>query len=150
MVLLLPLTVSAAWDSWMAPIYNPPLDEWIVVTEEKELSPKEILRELSVTHGVNYERASTIVDCESWWDVYAKNKYSSARWLAQFMTWDWWKTDKNGKLYRHTSTWTSSSTRYLWYKWDVFNPRENLTVLVLKLKNEWWRAWTASKHCWWK
>lgn len=92
----------------------------------------------------NVSLAKRIVFCESRWDINAANKSSSARWFAQFLTQDFKRKDWSW----HTSTWTSSSKRYLWYKWNVFNWEEHLFVFISKLKNEWTRARNASKYCW--
>lgn len=92
----------------------------------------------------NTDLALNIAWCESGYRIRAANKTSSARWIAQFLTRDWKRKDGT----RHTSTWTSSSRRYLWYKWDVFNADEHVRVFVLKLKNEWPQAWNASRYCW--
>lgn len=111
--------------------------------EVKKVSTKKQIKSKGYTHTELWKR---IIKCESNWNVYASNKTSSARWLAQFLTKDFQRKDWS----RHLSTWTSSSMRYLGYKWDVFNEEEHLTVFYAKLKNEWTSAWNASKHCWWK
>lgn len=102
-----------------------------------------------IANNIGYKNvwlAKRIVFCESWWNINAANKKSSARWLAQFLTQDFQR--KNWSW--HISTWTSSSKRYLWYKWNVFNWEEHLFVFLSKLKNEWTSARYASKSCRWR
>ena len=108
---------------------------------------KERIRAISFEVWYNYpELAINIAFCESGMHIYAKNKTSSARWLAQFLTQDYQRADGSW----HISTWTSSSKRYLWYKWNVFNWEEHIKVFISKLKNEGTSARNASKKCWWK
>lgn len=134
------------WDLW--------LSEKIAITQEvisQEVKVKDMTIEEHIAHYAKENWVSpvlvkNIIRCESWFNVYAKNKTSSARWLAQFLTQDFKRKDWTW----HKSTRTSSSERYLWYKWDVYNVDDHLQVLTKKIANEGTRAWNASKRCWWK
>ena len=134
------------WDFW--------LDRRIAITLEvqnTEIKTQDMTIEEHIAHyakknWVDTKLVTKIIKCESWFHVYAKNKTSSARWLGQFLTQDFQRTDGS----RHISTRTSSSKRYLWYKWDVYNVDHHLDVMTKKIANEWTGARNASKHCWTK
>lgn len=140
-VITLPVVLP---DAWWEEIGILVLDEPVVVNDFDSMDIQQQID--TIANEVWYDNvalAKRIIKCESWFHVYAKNRTSSAKWLAQFLTWDGLKA--NWKY--HKSTWTSSSERYLWYKWDVFNTREHLLVFFHKLKNEWTNAWNASSKC---
>lgn len=119
----------------------PPLPPY---EEKKPTDVVWLIKYYSKKHNYNTDVALKIAGCESGYRVDAKNRTSSARWIAQFLTVDFKRADWTW----HTSTWTSSSKRYLWYKWDVFNADEHVNVFIQKLKTEWTNAWNASKYCW--
>lgn len=133
------------WDLWLA--------DKVAISQEvmnKETEPRtqdmtieEHIVYYAKKNWVNPNLALKIARCESWLNPNAKNKTSSARWLAQFLTQDFQRKDWTW----HLSTWTSSSKRYLWYKWDVYNVNHHLEVFTKKLSKEWTRARNASKHC---
>jgi len=110
------------------------------------LTNEQLVKKYAKQYWVDESLALRIWYCESWLRTYAKNKKSSARWIAQFLTQDFKRKDWTW----HISTRTSSSKKYLWYKWNVYNPDEHIRVFIMKLKNEWSIAWKSSSSCRWK
>lgn len=133
------------WDLWLA---NKVAISQEVMNKETEPRAQDMTIEEHIVYyakknWVNPNLALKIARCESWLNPNAKNKNSSARWLAQFLTQDFQRKDWTW----HLSTWTSSSKRYLGYKWDVYNVDHHLEVFTKKLAREWSSAWKSSQRC---
>jgi hypothetical protein len=75
--------------------------------------------------------AEKIIQCESGWDYTAQNPNSTAYGAGQFL---------NG-------TWS-----YIQKKWgiklDRYNKEDQLYATIRLLKEESWKHWSESKHCW--
>jgi hypothetical protein len=78
-----------------------------------------------------YNLAYKIIECESGWDYTAQNPNSTAYGAGQFL---------NG-------TWS-----YIQKKWgiklDRYNKEDQLYATIRLLKEESWKHWSESKHCW--
>lgn len=78
-----------------------------------------------------YNLAYKIIECESQWDATAQNETSTAYGLGQFINGTW---------------------NYVQKKWGIELQRDNkehqLYATVRLLKEESWKHWSESKHCW--
>lgn len=78
-----------------------------------------------------YNLAYKIIECESGWDYTAQNKTSTAFGASQF---------------------TDGTWNYIQNKWGIELERDNkehqLYATVRLLKEESWKHWSESKHCW--
>ena len=89
----------------------------------RQPTPQEYLAELS---GEDYNLLNRIIECESGWKSSAKNPYSTASGLFQFIS----------------STWNN------WGEGDVFDPYDNIRAGVNLFNAEGTKPWNASKSCW--
>ena len=92
-----------------------------------------IYRLLRKYQGVSYDKAVTIVTCESQWDSGAKNKQSTASGYFQFTF----------------STWYEGLQRLGWSNLiSPFDGERNLELGIYYLYIGQEYRWSASKHCW--
>lgn len=92
------------------------------VNEDKELKdPKEVRQyvgAIAEREGLNVDRVDTVISCESKFNIYARNKTSTAKGLAQFLD----------------GTWRNNC------KGDVFNAQHNTRCFMDNFKKypSWW------------
>lgn len=100
-------------------------------TTYKEPSVEEIIRHYAGIYGVNEQVAINIAKCESGLNPEAKNKYSSAKGVYQFI---------DGTFAYYSEKFSTTGT--------VLNAKDNIELAMKVMGKYGTSDWEESKKCW--
>ena len=93
-------------------------------------SLKQYTREQAVILGVSPDLAFCLINAESGWRYTAKNRYSSAYGLGQFLNSTWYRTEQRMDV-----------------ELDRYNPYDQLDAFLWLLKTDGYRHWIVWPMC---